>query len=82
MTQNRSFKDYVAKRFDNQFWEIAERYLTDEFDSSSITFYRLHRLGQPEIEDVKVEHVWVADLPGMEIKLQQKMWRTKCMESF
>lgn len=68
MTQNRSLKDYVAKRFDNQFWEIAERYLTDEFDSSSITFYRLHRPGQPEIEDVKVEHVWVDDLPGMEIQ--------------
>ncbi|HRV73278.1 MAG TPA: hypothetical protein P5116_05330 [Eubacteriales bacterium] len=68
MTQNRSFKDYIAKRFDNKFWEIAERYLQDEFDSSSLTFYRLHRPGQPEIDDVKVEHVWVDDLPGMDIQ--------------
>lgn len=68
MTQNRSFKDYIAKRFDNQFWGIAERYLTDEFDSSSLEFYRLHRPGQPEIDDVEVEHVWVDDLPGMDIR--------------
>ena len=68
MTQNRSFKDYIAKRFDNKFWEIAERYLQNEFDSSSLTFYRLHRPGSPEIDDVKVEHVWVDDLPGMDIQ--------------
>lgn len=68
MTQNRSFKDYIAKRFDNKFWEIAERYLQDDFDSSSLTFYRLHRPGQPEIDDVKVEHVWVDDLLGMDIQ--------------
>lgn len=68
MTQNRSFMDYVAKRFDNQFWEIAERYLIDEFDTSALSFYRLHRPGQPEIENVKVEHVWIDDLPGMEIQ--------------
>ena len=24
MAQNRSFKDYIEKRFDNKFWEIAE----------------------------------------------------------
>ena len=68
MAQNRSFKDYVANRFDNNFWEIAEQYLQDEFDVSTLTFYRLHRPGQPEIEDVTVEHVWVDDLPGMDIK--------------
>ncbi|MDD4495629.1 MAG: ImmA/IrrE family metallo-endopeptidase [Eubacteriales bacterium] len=68
MTQNRSFKDYIAKRFDNKFWEIAERYLQDEFNPSSLTFYRLHRPGQPEIDDVKLEHVWVDDLPGMDIQ--------------
>ena len=68
MAQNRSFKDYVAKRFDNKFGEIAERYLQDEFDASSLTFYRLHRPGQPEIDEVKVEHVWVDDLPGMDIQ--------------
>ncbi|MDY4784090.1 hypothetical protein [Pygmaiobacter massiliensis] len=68
MPQNRSFKDYVAKRFDNQFWEIAERYLSEEFDPSALVFYRLHRPGQSEIEDVKVEHVWVDDLPGMDIQ--------------
>lgn len=68
MAQNRSFKDYIAKRFDNKFWEIAERYLQDEFDAASLTFYRLHRVGQPEIDEVKVEHVWVDDLPGMDIQ--------------
>ncbi|BAL01384.1 hypothetical protein OBV_41850 [Oscillibacter valericigenes Sjm18-20] len=68
MAQNRSFRDYIAKRFDNKFWEIAERYLQDEFDASSLTFYRLHRPGQSEIDDVKVEHVWVDDLPGMGIQ--------------
>ena len=68
LAQNRSFKDYITKRFDNQFWSIAEQYLAEEFDTSALTFYRLHHPGQPEIEDVTVEHIWAEDLPGMEIQ--------------
>lgn len=34
MTQNRSFKDYIAKRFDNQFGEIAECDIKKRFDET------------------------------------------------
>ena len=37
------------------------------FDSLGIEFKRIHRAGDTEISDVKVEHVWVEDKPGMEI---------------
>ena len=30
--------------------------------------YKLHRPGEPEIDDVKVEHIWVFDRPSMRIQ--------------
>jgi hypothetical protein len=68
MTDARSFKDYVAKAFDNQFWAVAETYLDEKFDSLDITLYRVHKAGKPEVVDVNVEHVWVDDLPEMRIQ--------------
>jgi len=64
---HRSFAEYVKKRFDNNFWAAAESYLETNFDSLGIELKRIHRAGETEISDVKVEHVWVEDKPGMEI---------------
>lgn len=67
MAAHRSFTEYVKKRFDNNFWAAAESYLETNFDSLGIEFKRIHRAGETEISDVKVEHVWVENKPGMEI---------------
>ena len=68
MAADHSFTSYVAKRFDNIFWAVAEQYLNDNADSLCSDLHRIHRAGEMEISDVKVEHVWVNDLPGMKIQ--------------
>jgi len=68
MATNSSFTEYVAKRFDNDFWAVAEQYLNDNKNTLGIELYRIHRVGEVEISDVKVEHVWVDDLPNMKIQ--------------
>ena len=67
MAAQRSFTEYVKKRFDNNFWAAAENYLEENLDSFGIELKRIHRAGETDISDVKVEHVWVEDRPGMEI---------------
>lgn len=62
MANSRSFKEYVAKTFDNQFWNIADVFLRENFDSLDLELYKVHKAGIPEIADVKVEHVWVEGL--------------------
>ena len=65
---HRSFAEYVKKRFDNNFWSAAEGYLAENYDSLGLELKRIRRAGEYEISDVKVEYVWVADKPGMEIQ--------------
>lgn len=67
MAAHRSFTEYVKKRFDNNFWAAAESYLESNLDSLGVELRRIHRAGETEISDVKVEHVWVEDKLGMEI---------------
>lgn len=67
MAAHRSFAEYVKKKFDNNFWAAAESYLEANLDSLGIELKRIHRAGETEISDVKVEHVWVEDKPGMEV---------------
>ena len=64
---HRSFAEYVKKRFDNNFWAAAESYLEANLDSLGVELRRIHRAGETEISDVKVEYVWVEDKPEMEI---------------
>lgn len=68
MANSRSFKEYVAKTFGNQFWAVAEEYLYENYDSLDLQLYRIHKAGALEIADVHVEYVWVNDLPEMKIQ--------------
>lgn len=68
MAGSRSFTEYVKKTFDNQFWTVAEEYLRKNFDTLDVRLYKIHKAGVPEITDVQVEHVWVDNLPQMEIQ--------------
>ena len=67
MAAHRSFADYVRKRFDNDFWVAAESYLEANIHALGLEQRRIHRAGDHEISNVKVEYVWVEDKPGMEI---------------
>lgn len=67
MTAHRSFADYVRKRFDNDFWGAAESYLDTNIHTLGLEQRRIHRAGDHEISNVKVEYVWIEDKPGMEI---------------
>lgn len=68
MADSRSFTEYVAKTFDNQFWTVVEEYLHENMGSLDIELYRIHKAGEPEIIDIHVEHVWVDNLPEMKIQ--------------
>ena len=65
MPDSRSFTEYVSNTFSNQFWAAAEEYLQQNWDLDEYDFYKIRRPGEPELDDVKVEHVWVFDRPGM-----------------
>lgn len=68
MAGNRSFTEYIKNTFDNQFWEVAEEYLRENFAPLDTTLYKVHKAGEPEVTDVQVEHVWIEDLPEMKIQ--------------
>lgn len=68
MASSRSFTEYVKNTYDNQFWAIAEEYLRENLDPLSMSLFKVHKAGEPEITDVQVEHVWVEDLPEMKIQ--------------
>lgn len=68
MANSRSFTEYVANTFSNQFWAAAEEYLQQNWDPDEYDFYKIRRPGEPELDDVKVEHVWLFDRPGMYIQ--------------
>ncbi|VIG16564.1 Uncharacterised protein [Clostridioides difficile] len=67
MGKGRSFKEYIKKRFDNEFWAIAEEYLNNTPETIEKLSFNLRRPGDFEITDVCVEHLWIDDKPGMEI---------------
>ncbi len=58
MAVHRSFTEYVKKRFDNDFWATAESFLDTNLDSLGIEVRRIHRAGETEISDVKLESVY------------------------
>lgn len=61
MALNRSFTEFIKKKFDNNFWSVAEEFLAENTDYVEGLSYRLHKAGEVEISEVNVEHVWVED---------------------
>jgi len=65
-----SFKEYVARNFNDQFWQVAEQFICDHednLDSLGVDLRRVHRAGELEITEVDVEHVWAYERPRMKI---------------
>lgn len=67
MTQNRSFKDYIKQKFDNEIWAVAETFLNNNTSYIKSLASKLHSSGEVEIGDVNVEHVWIEDQDDMRI---------------
>ncbi|MGB9678450.1 MAG: transcriptional regulator, partial [Thermoanaerobacteraceae bacterium] len=68
MAGNRSFKDYVADRFENEFFNAIQSYTADNYDDLSLRLYRVRNIGNIELSDIEVKFVSVNDLPGMRIE--------------
>lgn len=73
MAQNCSFKEYIKKNLDNKLWALSEEWLRENFDPDELSYYRIRRPGDYELEDVNVDYIWVGDLPGTEIKFDVKV---------
>lgn len=57
MEVNHSFTGYIAKRFDNDFWVVAEQYLNDNQDTLSVKIWYLHRAGEFKISSLMKEEL-------------------------
>lgn len=67
MASSRSFTDYIKKKYYNDFYTVAEQFVEAHPKYMEGMARRLHSVGETEVCDVRVEHVWVSDRPDMEI---------------
>lgn len=66
----RSFTEYVAQRFDDEFWQACENWVARNKYSIDISETRIHRVGEVGVENIQVKTVWVNSLPGMKIAFE------------
>jgi len=66
----RSFTEYVAQRFDDEFWQACENWVARNKYSIDISDTRIHRVGEVGVENIQVKTVWVDSLPGMRIAFE------------
>lgn len=64
----KAFKAYIKQRFYNEFWKVAEKYVKSDFDKADLSYYRLRKSGEVEIDNINIEHIWCSNLPEMKIK--------------
>lgn len=67
MAGNRSFKDYVADRFENELFDAIQNYIGDNYKNLDLRLYRVRTIGGIELSDIEVKFVSVSDLPDMKI---------------
>lgn len=67
MALNRSFKEYVANRFDNELWEAVSDYLGQNCRSLDVSSRLVRTIDRAELSDIDVKCVYVVNLPGMKI---------------
>jgi hypothetical protein len=68
MASNRSFKDYVADRFENELFTAIQSYTTENQDNLDLRLYKVRNIGGIELSDIEVKFVSVNDLPDMKIE--------------
>ena len=67
MPGSRSFKEYVAKRYDNDIFNSIASYLYGNKDKLPVQFYNVANIDRIELQSTDVKHVPVNDLPGSRI---------------
>jgi len=65
---NRSFKDYVVDRFENELFAAIQSYIEDNYDDLDLQLYKVRSIGGIELSDIEIKFVSVNDLPGMKIE--------------
>ena len=67
MATGRSFAEFVKKKCYNGLYEAAESYVNDNWRSFNLYSKRLHKIGDVEFIDARIQRVYVSDLPGMRV---------------
>jgi hypothetical protein len=70
MASNRSFKDYVTDRFENELFTAIQSYTADNYDGLNLRLYKVRNIGGIELSDIEVKFVSVNDLPDMKIEFE------------
>lgn len=65
---NRSFRDYVADRFENELFIAIQSYITDNQENLNLRLYKVRNIGGIELSDIEVKYISVSDLPDMKIE--------------
>lgn len=68
MPNPRSFTEYVGGRFYNELCDAVTDVIEEKQDALDLNLRNVHTIDSIEVTDVEVKHVWVNDLPGMEIE--------------
>ena len=68
MAGNRSFKDYVADRFENELFAAIEDYTSENYNNLDLRLYKVRNIGGVELSEIEVKFLAVNDLPGMKIE--------------
>ena len=68
MARNRSFKEYVADRFENELFIAIQGYITDNQENLNLRLYKVRNIGGIELSDLEVKFVSVSDMPNMKIE--------------
>ena len=65
---NRSFKEYVADRFENELFIAIKNYVTENQGNLDLRLYKVRNISGAELADINVKYVSVNDLPDMKIE--------------
>lgn len=67
MAVGRSFKEFVKDKCYNGLYAVAEKYVSDNWESFDLYTRKIHRIGLGEMNDGRIERVYVEDRPGMRV---------------
>ena len=68
MPNPRSFTEYVGSRFYNELCDAVTDVVEEKQEALDLDLRNIRTIDTIEVTDVEVKHVWVNDLPDMEIE--------------
>lgn len=67
MAADRSFKEYVKDKCYNGLYTAAEKFVADNWEQFNLYIKKIHRIGNVEMIDGRIERVYVEDCPDMRV---------------